>query len=179
MNGPRSPGFAHRRLDVYRCAMDLAVGVERLSQGLPRGYADLRDQVRRSAFAVVRHVAEGANRASPADKGARFTVARGECAECDASLETIERLGIGRGVVPLRRLADRVGAMLTGLIRRETARQWADILAEAEFYGLEIDRPEWVVEKLRALRRRDAEEAARRWIHPDELKVTVGRPKLP
>ncbi len=61
--------------------------------------------------------------------------------------------------------------------RRETARQWAGILAEAEFYGLETDRPEWVIEKLRGLERRDVEEAARRWIRPAELKVTVGRPK--
>lgn len=60
--------------------------------------------------------------------------------------------------------------------RRETARQWADLLAEAEFYGLRTDRPEWVIEQLRALGRRDVEEAARRWIRPAELKVTVGRP---
>lgn len=61
--------------------------------------------------------------------------------------------------------------------RRETARQWADVLAEAEFYGLETDRPEWVVEQLGALERADVEEAARRWIRPAELRVTVGRPR--
>lgn len=60
--------------------------------------------------------------------------------------------------------------------RRETARQWADLIAEAELYGLEIDRPEWVIEKLRELQRRDVNEVARRWIRPDELKITVGRP---
>lgn len=61
--------------------------------------------------------------------------------------------------------------------RRETARQWADLLAEARFYGLDSDRAEWVVKKLQATQREDVEEAARRWIRPDELKVTVGRPK--
>ncbi|HEX9730516.1 MAG TPA: pitrilysin family protein [Thermoanaerobaculia bacterium] len=61
--------------------------------------------------------------------------------------------------------------------RRETARQWADILAEAEFYGLETDRPEWVTERLGALERADVEAAARRWIRPSELRVTVGRPR--
>lgn len=60
--------------------------------------------------------------------------------------------------------------------RRETARQWADRLAEAELYGLPSDRPEWVVERLRALTRRDVENAIRAWIRPDELKVTVGLP---
>jgi len=61
--------------------------------------------------------------------------------------------------------------------RRETARQWADILAEAEFYGLETDRPEWVIDQLRGLTRADVEAAARRWIRPAELRVTVGRPQ--
>lgn len=61
--------------------------------------------------------------------------------------------------------------------RRETARQWADVLAEAEFYGLQSDRPEWVRETLGNLRREDVEAAARRWISPDELRVTVGLPR--
>jgi zinc protease len=60
--------------------------------------------------------------------------------------------------------------------RRETARQWADVLAEAEFYGLQSDRPEWVRETLGALRREDVEAAARRWLSPDELRLTVGLP---
>lgn len=60
--------------------------------------------------------------------------------------------------------------------RRETARQWADLLAEAELYGLPTDRPEWVVGELRALTREDVEAAARRWIRPEELRVTVGLP---
>ena len=60
--------------------------------------------------------------------------------------------------------------------RRETARQWAGLLAEAELYGLPTDRPEWVVETLEALTLDDVEAAARRWIRPDELRVTVGLP---
>ena len=60
--------------------------------------------------------------------------------------------------------------------RRETARQWADLLAEAEFYHLRSDEPEWVIKKLRELERAQVEEAARRWIRPDELKVTIGKP---
>ncbi len=60
--------------------------------------------------------------------------------------------------------------------RRETCRQWADILAESELYGLPTDRPEWVAERLRELTREQAEAAARRWIRPAELKVTVGSP---
>ncbi len=61
--------------------------------------------------------------------------------------------------------------------RRETARQWAGLLVEAELYGLPVDRPEWLIEILEAMTRSDVEEAARRWIRPDELKVTVGWPR--
>ena len=117
--------FVHHRLDAYRVALDLFRGVEELAAGLPRGHADLRDQVRRAAAATVRHIAEGANRMHPRDKAARFIVARGECGECDAVLEVAHVLGLGSParLRRLRQLADRVAAMLLGLIRRERRRR--------------------------------------------------------
>jgi len=72
----------------------------------------------------VRHLAEGASRTHPRDEAARFMIARGECAECDASLEMGQVLGLAPQprLRELRRLAGRVAAMLSGLIRREQAR---------------------------------------------------------
>ena len=104
--------------------MELAEGVVRLTKALPRGFSELRSQLQRSALATVRHIAEGASRVGPADKRARFVVARGEVAECDASLETVAALGLAprEHVDRLRHLADRTGAMLTGLVRRESGR---------------------------------------------------------
>ncbi len=104
--------------------MELTIGVERLAAGLPHGYADLKDQVRRAAAATTRNITEGASRWGPRDKAQRFAIARGECAECDAALQMVDGLELskGRTVGDLRRLADRVGAMLTGLIHRERAR---------------------------------------------------------
>ena len=60
---------------------------------------------------------------------------------------------------------------------RETARQWAEILAEAELYGLPLDRPEWWPERLLALDRRQVEEAVRTHLDPQGLRVTVGVPR--
>ncbi len=123
MEHPPSNGFAHQRLDAFYVALELSAGCVRLTRQLPRGFADLRDQARRSALATVRHIAEGADRTSPADKRARFVVARGEVAELDATLSTalaLELLPDGP-VGDLRCLAARVGAMLTGLIRRQEA----------------------------------------------------------
>jgi len=113
--------FAHERLDAYRVALALFRGVEQMA--LPKGHADLRDQLRRATAATVRHIAEAANRTHPRDKAARFIVAQGECGECAAVLEMAEVLHLAptARLRELRRLAGRVGAMLTGLIRRQRA----------------------------------------------------------
>ena len=111
-------GFAHLRLDAFHVAMELTVRVEQLVSSFRSGHADLKDQVRRAASATMRNIAEGANRWTPRDKVARFVIARGECGECDATLEMILRLGLAEAaqVRQLRQLTDRVGAMLTSLI---------------------------------------------------------------
>ena len=116
--------FVHHHLDAYRVALELFRGVESLAERMPRGHADLKDQVRRAAAATVRHIAEGANRYQPRDKAARFILARAECGECDAALEMAEVCGLGSATTlnGLRSLADRVSAMLFGLIRRERRR---------------------------------------------------------
>jgi zinc protease len=60
--------------------------------------------------------------------------------------------------------------------RRETARQWADLLAEAEHYGLPLEDAAWRAARLAELDRTAVEEAARRHLRPEELRVTVGMP---
>jgi zinc protease len=61
--------------------------------------------------------------------------------------------------------------------RRETARQWADILVEAEHYGLPLDDPGQRKTELAALDRAAVEAAARRHVRPGDLRVTVGLPE--
>lgn len=116
-----SSRFTHHRLDAYRVAIELFRGVEALASRFPPGFADLKDQLRRATAATVRNLAEGANRAHPRDKAARFMVARGEAGECDAALEmaSVLRLGEPAAILRLRHLADRVAAMATGLARRQ------------------------------------------------------------
>ena len=117
--------FAHQRLDAYRVAVELFREVERLAAAFPRGHSDLKDQLRRATAATVRHIAEGANRYESRDKAARFILARAECGECESALEMAE-ISIPRcagRARQLRTLADRVAAMLFGLIRRERMRR--------------------------------------------------------
>jgi zinc protease len=61
--------------------------------------------------------------------------------------------------------------------RRETARQWADLLIEAEEYDIPVDDFEHRKAELAALDRATVEAAARRHVHPAELRVTVGLPE--
>jgi zinc protease len=61
--------------------------------------------------------------------------------------------------------------------RRETARQWADILTEAAHYGMPLDDPEWRNAELNGLDKAAVEAAARRHIRPRDLRVTVGLPR--
>ncbi|HYN19428.1 MAG TPA: pitrilysin family protein [Thermoanaerobaculia bacterium] len=60
--------------------------------------------------------------------------------------------------------------------RRETARQWADLLTESAHYGLPLDEPESRIAELNALDKTTVEAAARRHIRPEDLKVTIGLP---
>jgi four helix bundle protein len=112
-------GFAHERLDAYQVARQLAVEVQQVAKRFPRGYASLRRQLERASAAVPLLIAEGANRETRKDKNARFVIARGEAGECDAALEIAIALEL---ICPvkgeeLRGMTQRVGAMLTGLIR--------------------------------------------------------------
>jgi zinc protease len=60
--------------------------------------------------------------------------------------------------------------------RRETARQWADLLTEAAHYDMPLDDPDLRERELRALDLDAIQEAVRRHVHPEELQVTVGLP---
>ncbi len=60
--------------------------------------------------------------------------------------------------------------------RRETARQWADLLAVAALLDLPLDDPDWHAGKIAALTAEDVAAAARRWIDPERLLVTRGLP---
>ena len=116
--------FEHERLDAYCVALELVKEVEAFVSDLPRGHADLKDQIRRAASSVVRNIAEGANRWKPADKEGRFVIAHGECGECHSALQMAYMFGLisEPRYERIASLAQRVAAMLTGLIKSMRAR---------------------------------------------------------
>ena len=114
--------FTHYKLDAYRVARSLADLVMEITPQVPRGHHKMVDQIVRSSTGAEALIAEGANRFTSKQKRQRFVEARGEAGEVAAHLERLHRYrfiseqqlmqGLG--------LADRLCAMLTGLIKRHS-----------------------------------------------------------
>lgn len=63
------------------------------------------------------------------------------------------------------------------LFRRETARQWADLMAEAEHTGLPVDSDAWVATRWSGVDTAELLRVARDWLDPADLQATIGLPK--
>ena len=111
----------HERLDVFHVAIELNQVVASIS--LPRGQADLRDQLRRAATSIALNIGEGASKAGP-DGRRYFTIARGSCGEVAATLRVLLAIGaIGETTHEQgRALCGRIYAMLTGLCGHRRSR---------------------------------------------------------
>lgn len=99
------------------------------------------------------------------------TVARAEA----GVIEEIERL-VRDGIEPAELEEARAYLLGREPFRRETARQWADLLTETVQYDLPLDDPDLRERELKALDLEEVEAAARRHLKPGELRVTVGLP---
>ncbi|HEU4385379.1 MAG TPA: four helix bundle protein [Anaeromyxobacteraceae bacterium] len=105
----------HHKLIAYTVARDLLLAVRAAEIRDPK----LRDEALRSAKSAALNCAEGAGRVSRADKARAFTIARGEAVEAAAAVEIAALCGDARtgAAREVTRLADRLVALLTGLVR--------------------------------------------------------------
>ena len=110
--------LSFQKLDVYQRSIEFLVFARRLLQRIPKGHGDLVDQLRRSAQSIPQNIAEGAGKATRADKAKHYTIARGSAMESAAHLDVmkvddlIDGEHYARGV----ELLERVVAMLTKMI---------------------------------------------------------------
>jgi len=110
--------LSFQKLDVYQRSIEFLAFVRRLLPQLPKGHADLADQLRRSAQSTPQNIAEGAGRISKLDKARHYTIARGSAMESAAHLDVMRVDDLvsdeqyRRGI----ELLERVVAMLTKLI---------------------------------------------------------------
>jgi four helix bundle protein len=81
--------LSFQRLRVYQQSIEfLALSIEILAD-LPRGNAELADQLLRAAQSLPRNIAEGAGRRSAADQARFYAIARGSAMEAAAALDTM------------------------------------------------------------------------------------------
>ena len=107
-----------QKLDVYQRSIEFLAFVHRLLAQLPKGHADLADQLRRSAQSTPQNIAEGAGRMTRPDKARHYTIARGSAMESASHLDVMKVGGLvdeGRYTEGIG-LLERVVAMLTKLI---------------------------------------------------------------
>jgi four helix bundle protein len=113
------PPLDFERLDVYRCAIDFLDLSVRITARVPRGHADLRDQLRRASSSIPLNIAEACGKTSEADRARFHGIARGSALECAAVLDVLLRFGAvaSDDVEQGKTLLSRVVAMLSKMCR--------------------------------------------------------------
>ncbi len=114
-----TPILSHARLDVYRCAIEFLALTSPIRESLPRGNADIADELRRASVSVPLNIAEGAGKTSALDKRKHYAIARGSALECGAILDVCKVLRIVEpsAIEPASILLARIVGMLTKMAR--------------------------------------------------------------
>lgn len=84
----------HERLEVYQLGRELRRGLIALTAGVPRGNAEVLDQLNRAALSVKLNIAEGSGGFSPKEKVRFYRIARRSACECAALLDDLEDLAL-------------------------------------------------------------------------------------
>ena len=107
------------RLDVYRRAIEFLALAVRVTAHMPRGQADLRDQLRRASTSIPLNIAEASGKTGAADRARFHAIARGSALECAAILDVLHLLGAANlgDVEQGKLLLARVVSMLSKMCR--------------------------------------------------------------
>ena len=112
-----APRFPHQRLDAFKLSLRARRATRRLVEGLPDGFGEDRRQLRRSAQAIPKLIAEGADRMAVGVKRQRFDEALGETAVGLEDLVHLEVLTVEQ-VEPVHALLGRTRGAVLGLVKR-------------------------------------------------------------
>jgi four helix bundle protein len=110
--------FMFEKLEVYQKAVDLADEMAALTEGFPRGYGFVVDQLNRAALSIATNLAEGNGRFTKPDRRNFFTIARGSAQECVPLLELARRRGLVKepASIALKERLEVIARMISGLI---------------------------------------------------------------
>ena len=109
----------HERLDVYKCALCFAKLSFQMLEALPRGHAQLADQLRRATMSIPLNIAEASGKTSRADRARYHAIARGSAMECGAIVDLLRLLALAPAekLDEAKALLVRVVGMLTKMCR--------------------------------------------------------------
>jgi four helix bundle protein len=113
------PALDFERLDVYRCSIEFLAVAVGVAKRIPRGNAELQDQLKRASSSIPLNIAEASGKTGAGDRSRFYAIARGSALECAAILdvlvllESADRDEAERG----KELLTRIVAMLTKLCR--------------------------------------------------------------
>jgi four helix bundle protein len=107
--------LSFQKLRVYQRSIEFLALVLDVINALPKGHAELADQLLRAAQSQPRNIAEGAGRRTTVDQARFYTHARGSAMESAAALDTmrvmklVDEVTYARGI----ELLEGIVAMLT------------------------------------------------------------------
>lgn len=107
--------LSFQKLRVYQRSIEfLALALEVIGN-LPKGHAELADQLLRAAQSQPRNIAEGAGRRTAVDQARFYTHARGSAMEAAAALDTMRVMKLVADTTYARgmELLEAIVAMLT------------------------------------------------------------------
>ena len=88
------PKLSHEKLDVYQKSIQLLTLSCAALNAMPRGYADLSDQLKRASLSVPLNIAEASGRTGSRDNAKHFAIARGSALECGAIFDACKAMQI-------------------------------------------------------------------------------------
>ena len=111
--------FDHDRLDVYQTARQFNREVRKLLERVPRGHAESKDNLVRSAKSITRNIAEGSGKWRVADKVNFYHIARASATESAASLDELVDFALltEDQIRPAKEVLARLVSMLVAMIR--------------------------------------------------------------
>lgn len=110
--------FSFEKLLVYQKSVDFADQICQHTNGFPRGFSFLADQLNRAAVSIAANIAEGNGRFTNPDRRNFFGIARGSVQECVPLLELARRRAFLNVEVHsnLKSQLEEISKMLSGLI---------------------------------------------------------------
>jgi four helix bundle protein len=84
----------HEKLEVYQLSIQFLALVSELITKIPRGYGELKDQLKRSSLSIPLNISEGYGKFSPADRARFYDIAKGSSHESAAIFDVCKVLEI-------------------------------------------------------------------------------------